>query len=160
MKSVTKLICWTLTAQQKVLVILTINKTAFSNCSEILSATFSAHGVGLSSSKELKRKLETFSIIITVLCVMFMFTNRRFGNSPTVWYAGVGLIISNYPLLSLRTPHIHLKQHRHFKTGFSKVSWLTADLWNRNDEVEELILFSSTVQQYFCVGELSTSCHI
>lgn len=57
-------------------VILTINKTAFSNCSEILSATFSAHGVGLSGSKELNRKLEMFSIIITVLCVMFMFTNR------------------------------------------------------------------------------------
>lgn len=43
---------------------LTINKTAFSNCSEILSAIFSAHGVGLSDperSKETKlEKVRTF----------------------------------------------------------------------------------------------------
>lgn len=32
-------------------------------------------------------------------------------NSPVIWYAGICLVVSNYPLLRLWTPHIHLKQN-------------------------------------------------
>lgn len=42
------------------------------------------------------------------------YVNTRFGetsgNSPAIWYTSVGLIVSHYPLLSLWTPHVHLKR--------------------------------------------------
>lgn len=97
-------------------VVLTINKMALSNCSEILSAIFSAHGVGLSRTK-------TVTGIRTVVFLKYNNFTKAFqhvrawmfgeqsgaGNSPTIWYTGIGLIVSHYPLLGLWTPNIHLK---------------------------------------------------
>lgn len=58
-------------------VILTINKTALSNCSAILSAIFSAHGVGLlvEMMARLKKRLEKFTFCNNQNCCVFNILN-------------------------------------------------------------------------------------
>lgn len=72
-----------------------------------LSSVRTASGCRRQKIHRLIRKLDIFNITK----VQFSWNQRAVWNSPTVRYAGVGLIVSNYPLLSLWTPNIHLQQH-------------------------------------------------